>query len=605
MKKFLRPLNVIVRYKYFLLFLFTALLSYAVPFAMNAGKSGRFDFDHFEVFYQILKWWHHIGNYSVTWNPYSCGGATLAGDPQMPLFHPTMLSYLLLPPPDALKVTVIFWVIVGFISMYLLAAELKLSRFYSSLCAFLWVLNGFFSSHTGVMHLPHLSLFVFPALLFLNTRYINTNKKVLLFVIPPVLLLSIISSPHFIWYALPFVCLHFIVEGISKRINSGKYFAYLFSMFIGLGLAGFFLIPAYFWQVDFPKETIFEFVHPWYLPISMVYPGKVTFFDRNGRSPQEFIFFLGPVLIYLFLLSFKLRKFFSSFYSMLIIFIVSYVVGWGSFKVLGSHVWSPLDFVKTYIPGFQAVQVPTRFWVALLPPTIIMSIFALQYKLQDKWSNWKIYNKIIFFIFLLLPPLAFNTYMEFRLFGFTPEEKNPHIYSPVPYVHSNEFYQVTHKGIMMKYMKPNTGIKNCYQGIYIPIAKELKTNHSLLLEAPEGTSFERPTWDRIDLFFTTKQIRSSTIKINQNHHYNWKIAGVSNGVKIISKFHEPLTLKIPPETVSVSLKYFDPSWPFGVKVSVVFFLLYSLLVFIFIIHLKILPVEPPTIKDESRDDAIK
>jgi hypothetical protein len=345
-------------------------------------------------------------------------------------------------------------------------------------------------------------------------------------------------------------------------------------MAFGLGLASFYLIPAYFWQLDFQKDAVHEFIQPWYLPISMLYPGKVTFFNRHGRTPHEYIFFVGPVVLYFFFASFKLRDRLKSFYPLLLTLLVSFIIGWGSFKALGSPVPSPLDLVMEYIPGFQAAQVPTRFWMALLPSVIILSLFTLQYKMENNYNNWSKSKKVALLLFLLAPLWGFNLYSQLRLFGVKESSRQTYQHKLTPYEKSDEFYQADYTTQMMALMRPNVGIKNCYQGIQIPTAPELKTDgSSFLLSAPKNTTLSRGAWDRITLTFD-KPTDNITIKLNQNHHPNWRVTKSSCVANVISKFKEPLTVEISAGCKELKLKHTDMTWYQSIKVSLIFFVLW-------------------------------
>lgn len=551
------------------LFFMISFCSFLIPFSFNWGNSGRanFDFDHFEVFYQILKWWHQIGDYSVTWNPYSCGGATLVGDPQMPLFHPTTLSYLFFSPPDGLKVTVLFWCVVAFISMYYFVRELGLSELSASMAGVAWATNGFFASHTGFMHHAHFAMMAFPMLLFINQRFLNTKKLFPLLFFPLALLVSIIGSPHYLWFCLPFVFLHFLFEGVRLKISLKYYLYYGLAAFTAIGLAAFYIIPAFLWQKDFPRATINEFVEPWYLFVSMLYPGKVTFFNKGGRSPHEYIAFIGPLIFVFFFLSFKLRKQIPLFITLILIASISYVISFGSFRVFNNYLFSPYDIIKALIPGFQSVQVPTRIWGTLLLPVIILSLFAFEYY-SKCWSSKK---KWLVILLMILPMPLYNTYSQFRLYGVKAADKSPHHYNSMPYTLTDEFYQADYKITMMELMKPNVGIKNCYQGIQIPTAKEIKTDgSSFVLEAPQGVTFTRPKWDEVKLQLPEGINLPAVIKLNQNHHTNWQ----AENAQVVSKFYEPLTINIEKYSPEIKVKYYDSSWRIGLIISFIFLLIW-------------------------------
>ena len=126
-----------------------------LPFLLNWGVIGVADFDQFATFNQIALWWHALGDYRVAWDPFLCGGATLVGTPQVPLFHPNMLLYRLLGPVNGLGASFLPWMLGGFWGMWKLAQQYGLRRIPAAWIATAFVVNGFFTGQLGSMHVMY------------------------------------------------------------------------------------------------------------------------------------------------------------------------------------------------------------------------------------------------------------------------------------------------------------------------------------------------------------------------------------------------------------------------------------------------------------------
>ena len=87
--------------------------TYVVNFAVFGDRIGPFDYDHLSSYYE-LAWRYWISSPGVPqYNPYFCGGRTLGGDPQVPLFHPGVLLVPLLGPTRVIKLELLMQLALG------------------------------------------------------------------------------------------------------------------------------------------------------------------------------------------------------------------------------------------------------------------------------------------------------------------------------------------------------------------------------------------------------------------------------------------------------------------------------------------------------------
>ncbi len=71
---------------------------YAIHFLVLGFLIGPFDYNHLSSYYELAwRFWRGPGGLPQ-YNPYLCGGRTLGGDPQIPVFHPLILLIPLIGP---------------------------------------------------------------------------------------------------------------------------------------------------------------------------------------------------------------------------------------------------------------------------------------------------------------------------------------------------------------------------------------------------------------------------------------------------------------------------------------------------------------------------
>jgi hypothetical protein len=554
-----------------LILFIAAAVPYLAPVLVHWGQVGRYDFDQIAVFNQIALWWYGLGDFSSTWNPFLCGGATLVGNPQIPISHVNLPLYALFGPVNGMLVAMLLWMTLGYWGMYRFARSYGVDRAYSSLAACAWVLNGFFVGNMGNMHIITAACFPIPLLFFLNRRLVETNDpKHLALSIASLFLLSV-ANHHFLTYNFIFIPLHFLAEArFGTHRASGKTIAgYLLGTVLILGGMAHFIVPAMAWSRDFPRYMPIHFENPLQLFGGLLFPGPIFNFERTDPS-HNYYFLIGPVLFWFLVKDgFRLLARKRDLRPLMIVCAVAFLLALGSFRSRGSPIPSPFDLIKIYIPGFKAVRVPSRYFFNAVPGFLLASVLALKAWLTPKKPEPK--TLALWFAAVLIPLWAFCTWHWWaRAYKggpfYTYERKENYV--------SNRFQWVdTDAGGMLKAIAPDTGVRNCYEALEIPRAPGLSLDKGLLVSAPEDALLTRSSWSRMRVAFDRPLRRGAELVFNFNHHSGWKSDGEGGAASVVSTSGELLRVKAERGVGAFSLRYEDHSWGLGLRISAVFWLL--------------------------------
>jgi len=150
-----------------LLVLLTAFAAIWLPLLPNA--QGRVGVDYSLWLPDLLAgdfWYLHNGVWQLPWfSPSQCAGIPFHADPQVAFLSvPQFLSFIV-PPLDAVRLTMLLFAAAGFWSTWLLARHsFQLTVPVSLLAAGLFLLNGFFAVRMVVGHLTYAPFMLLPAL---------------------------------------------------------------------------------------------------------------------------------------------------------------------------------------------------------------------------------------------------------------------------------------------------------------------------------------------------------------------------------------------------------------------------------------------------------
>lgn len=543
-----------------------AVASFALPYAHRWGIVGKFDFDQYVTFNQIALWWHAIGDASTAWNPYLCGGSTLIGNPQIPLYHPNLPLYWLFGPVNGLSMSFLVWGAFGYWGMWRLGEQHGLRPNVRAWIAAAWTLNGFFIGQLGNMHAQYTAFYTLPLLFSLNRDIAERADRWAIAFIPLALALPSLYNHHFLAYSFPFVVAHFLFELWHHRKSDQlllKGGVYLAAIFLVIGMIAIFLLPSLAWSREFPRYQAPEFEHPLNLIQMLFFPVQIYPFERVHGMFERY-FTLGPILFWLLVIGVRRGFLFDSSRRTLgWLSVAALVTAMGSFEVFGWPPVVPFDLLRNYAPGYQAMRVPPRFFINAIPALLL--VVGLEWSRRIESGKWSKKGHLGRLAVTLVPLWLFNVgYIEFKLF-----EEQVGLYRAQPASISDEFRWAPegHFFSMSTVLAPNVGVLDCYDAIEVPRADALRFDRALVLDSSVPVKVGRQAWGDLVVHTATRSAAAPTrVQLNINHHRHWRIVESDGPAAVTSKMRTPLTLELDGAR-RVRVRYDNPIWPVARRVT--------------------------------------
>jgi hypothetical protein len=537
------------------------LLSTALPFLLHWDSIGVADYDQFATFNQIALWWHSLGDYGVSWNPYLCGGATLVGNPQIPLFHPNMIFYRLFGAGNGLGMVLIPWMAGGFWSMWKFGRVYGLRPKPAGWIAVAWAVNGYFIGQLGSMHVMYAPYYLLPAFFLVNRAIARDGNWRALAVVPFMFTFPSFYNHHFLAYGFGFVLAHFLFEAFAARRERGivlKVGLYLVAVAIAIGSLAMFMLPNLSWLSEFPRLMPASFEPPLSLIQMLFFPVPLIEFDLPNDQFERY-YTLGPVLFILFLVSLRRRVFRRpGLGPLLLVGIAAFGFALGTLVASGGPPILPFDALRKLVPVYRSIQVPSRFFINAIPIILLMTGLVWQDLIDE--GRWSAARSRWILGFALVPLILFNFgYFQFSLFSqerstdrhLAAEPAGPFEWGPPGY----EFR-------MMRILEPNVGVLDCYEALEVPQAEDLRAEHGFVLDGGPTVEVERANWGE----FLLRAESPASVRFNFNHHRGWRVIDTDGTVDVVSSNREPFAVTMSEGTYA-RFRYEVPSWALGVKVT--------------------------------------
>jgi hypothetical protein len=365
-------------------------------------KTGPGDADQYLVFHTLQYWNAGLFGLAKQWTPLMCSGLSMAGEPQIPFMSLAMLISYVLGPLWGVKLSLVIYLILGWIGASLYAGlwlRLKLQR---ALAAALFIGNGFFFCRLGLGHFDFAPFLLLPLLLwtlhqaaFWRWDRANLRERLLpllaIALAGAAIALAIDGSPVTIIHLMLWVGLYSVVLAVSARSAAPVVFfgcAFLSASLLDAG----YLWPMLEAQATFPRHPADSFTSVLSLVWFAVLPVRGKVLPANGNG-HELSVFIGPVLTWCMwrargVSSVRLPA--SMRAPLCVVSAVSIVLGMGSLKVLHIPTWlSPFDLVRP-LPGFRSINVTGRFWGFLALPLSVGGAAALWHTVTRMSSGWRL-----------------------------------------------------------------------------------------------------------------------------------------------------------------------------------------------------------------------
>ncbi|MBI1859583.1 MAG: hypothetical protein HYR96_01525 [Deltaproteobacteria bacterium] len=512
-------------------------LLYLINFGLLGFLLGPFDYDHISGYYEIAWRYWRYGSGLPHFNPFLCGGRPLAGDPQLPLFHPIIVLVPLLGAVWTVKIELLFqlslglWGLNGILKSLGCLAEERWWAAFCYLCGGA-IVARFLVGHVAIGY----SLFT-PAILYIAHRL---DDKPL----GPGLILSywllywygFLGKPNFAIMAVPALFIESTARSFTKRSPVPLAHA-LLACAVGTLLNLPSALPALDYFALYPRLNdgipnaipLHTFFLSLLLPLKTL-PEKLYGPHYFGR--HEYALFLGAVPAVLAAIGLRRNWREPHLMALLIWALASVTIGLGTDSA--ANYLRPYTWFYSYWPGFQSVRAPMRLWYAAFLAVIVFSALAF----RTRWPGSRRFWLIITAVPLLLNA-AINlskTTILARKTQWAGESRYTDQFTLTSGAASNYFP-----------IRRGEGTRHCFFNIVIPQAP--LAEGPMLPEIP-GVTLRWLGWNQIRVEWDRPPPK---LALNLNHATYWRFEG--SGATVSSKDGEPLTLTFSQGPVHGSLLY--------------------------------------------------
>ena len=551
---------------------------YLLVFAVFALRKGDTDWDQMIALHRLSLWNSKLFGWEKHWNPLMSGGMSLAGDPQVPIFSPSMLLTHVMPTAAAIKVAALLFLVAGWTGAYLLAAELGLPAGTAALAASLFSGNGFILSRLSHGHIDFLGTLTLPLWLY-GARFVlpregetagRAARRLCGAILAGGLLfaLSTDGAPITILLLLVWVGLDSAILAIQKR--SIRPLAFVAgSLLAAAFLNAIYYLPLATNAMDFPRVRRGVFLDPllflWFLILPV--RGKVLPAPANGH---EFSVYIGPVLAYL-IVRFR-REIAAAFdRSDLRRFVLAsglcLVLGLGAWTTLAS--WlppGPFDLLRK-LPGFETIGIPARFWGYLALPLSLAAAVALSSLESDAcplrprralWAGVFVFT-LGFQALSLAPPFLSERGRRYLSVPRMPSEVRRIENMPGP---------VTDQAM---HLTPTRGVLEAYnnhdyvQGAIAPGSELVRQTRWTAGDPPLVATAEWDGWSTIVVTLPEGGGPGAVI-LNQNFHPRWRSSAGAATQSRRGNLALRLSRHVPPGT-TIRLRFRDEASLLGKRIS--------------------------------------
>jgi hypothetical protein len=511
-------------------------LVYVVVFGMFFFRAGDTDWDQILSFHELSLWNEELSGPAKQWNPLMRGGMSLAGDPQVPIFSPSMVLARVVDPAAAIKISCLLFLAAGALGAWLLARDYGLDRATSALAAALFAGNGYILSRFSHGHVVFLGTLGLPLWLWAARGSLRrsgepvgrANWRLLCFMLAGGVFfaLSTDGAPIAILLLLVWVGLDAAVLAWQERSPRPVVF-FAGAVLVAVALDAIYYFPLAANAALFPRIRPPVFVDPlvfvWFLLLPL--RGKVLPAPANGH---EFSVYIGPVLAYLIV---RYRREIARAWPredlrrMLIVSGAMLVFGLGAWRALAS--WlppGPFDLLHR-LPGFVAVGIPSRFWGFLALPLAFSSAIALR-RLEAESSRRRPHRALWAGVFVFT--LGFQAvslalpFVSERGRLVLKAKSTPPTVTTIRNVHGPSLSQAGE-------LAPATGLMEAYDA-HDFIQGSIQEGTAIVLDArgpggaPVPVTARWDGWSRIRLVFPAGAAAPTTIVFNQNYHPHWSLS---------------------------------------------------------------------------------
>ncbi|MBF0205966.1 MAG: hypothetical protein HQK53_03670 [Oligoflexia bacterium] len=528
------------------------LLFYAYPMVKHWNEGGIEDWNGFEAFSAILRYFYLKFHTFPLWDPYRLGGYPYLANPEQHAFSPFVIFELIFGVHGGLKINIFLHVLIGYMGTYLWLKKSneKFSPLVLMLASIIYSTTGHFVAHISVGHWGWLAFMYWPWII-LGLYHLNKIGDsywfLLLFFY---CLLFTIGSPNFLVYTLILSFFTLIFNYLKLTLNKDIFIYRLTTIIFLLLLILIISSPSYItsfsWmmiknpRIMMEKENlnIINIINQFFIPLHF---SKDTLFQAQKYQNHEYFNYINIVTMFFFCYSFSTQKMRDLLYKQ------QYLIWMGVFGLILSlgnfHNFAPYTLLHK-LPPFSSTRVPFRYILLTIPAIIFFSSVGLQSIIEKIDSRlWSNHNKIKYGIFFLLLVVIFFLNIPTQKFFDRSwvDTKNITALSKLDYPTRNFQQAINPKFLFReKILNPYTGILNCVISFHVPIGRlnigplNLWNKESIITD-----------WTPNSVIINA-DIHSDVIHLNMNCDSRWKINNgnlkCNNGRPMIMDFDRSLPI---------------------------------------------------------------
>lgn len=554
--------------------------AYAIFFVVLSPRVGKEDHDLFSTYYELAWRFWRSGGLWAHYNPFLCGGRSLAADTQIPIYSPIPFLSGLLGPLVVLRLEMLLQLILGVWGVRECSRYWKASANGQLWACLVYAAGGgivtrYFVGHTTLACFHLLPLFT--ALSYRISDVKTEKRRLQIFFYYLSFIYAAHYKPHFFIFGLPLI----LIETFSRSLLEKKPMV-LGHLIIGciwaLGINFVHYFPAQQYFTLFPREdgTAPARTPLYTLFLNLLFPMRTIPNDWYGPGTilhHEFSVFVGPVALYFAWRALRAFKDFpekSKVVSVLVLLFFSIFIGVGRSSTERS-LFEPFTWFVGLWPGFSTVRVPVRFWFGAYFALILLSGLGFYEKESPKYR--------IAILLMGVLPLSLSALVNLSKLVWTPLGWQ-RITSRVYATDIKQFHSVPDENYSL--IADGKASIECSKNMEAYVSPSLREGSLLGLSHSKNISVSAKwlAWNQIE--FTGEASDSGEIGFNLNHHPFWKYEG--EGGSIRSRLGETLKLNVHKGYFRGWLVYEDPHLKMGLWVSLLFsgaFLLWSLILSIF------------------------
>jgi len=524
------------------------LVVYAVNFGLLGFLLGPYDYDHLAGYYELAARFWRSGTWLPHFNPLLCGGRTLAGDPQLPIFSPLVVLVPIVGAVWLPKLEMLAQLAIG---AYGLRRWLSFFRFGTEaidVATLLFIAGGAVTARFLVGHVTLGYYFLLPAFFYLSERLAATpwREAGKLFPIYGALFTySALYKPNFIIYFVPpLVIEHFARAWFTKNPRVVVYLVGALTVMSGLVAVSY--IPAGLYFKAFPRLDDFAHAVPLHtLVANLIMPLRTlpnSWYGPHFFQRHEYTQFIGPVALYFALRGWQRwpAEFSAQKKSLLVFLLFSTALGMGS-NDLQFHLERPFSWFVAWWPGFRNIRVPPRFWFGVSFALIAFAAAGWEAP-KNRWRAATVKALLILPLFLSAAYTLSRTTIE-----------APHSQWSVPRLFPATM-SWTAGDQMHSYpiLREGKGVLNCLYNLECRQSPAVVPGDNLsILPVTETVARRWEDWNTIAL--EAGPASPERFSLNLNHAPGWTFVG--EGARIVSGEHERLTLERAPTGARGRLVY--------------------------------------------------